>query len=393
MTVAADRRRTRARAPSARGFSLIELMVALTLGLIVSGAVIATFVSVHTASKNTSGIGELADDGRTALDILQQTVRTAGYMACNSTLRQALTAGLNPTPLTGDLTEALAGYEAAPGGADTGPGSAVVLAANPAGDGNAGDWTTSAGLGGTLDPSTLATASALPISGSDIIAVHTTYTQVPPVYATGDYAANTIPVVDTTGITPGAIGIISNCGSSVVDQITGVSPTSVTFAQPLPAGMGFGDGAQVGEADTVVFYIAPGGDGDGALYSYSLAGKSTFQTPAEVVPDVENMQILYGVDTGGSFAETEYLTADQVPAAVAANGNCPPIVAPTSGPVDFNCVISVKIAILVASPLYATTVPTTARKFNLLGTIVTAPIDTRLRRVFETTISLRDNTN
>jgi len=199
-------------------------------------------------------------------------------------------------------------------------------------------------------------------------------------------------VQNTTGLTPGAVGIVSNCGSSVADQITGVAGTTVTFAQPLNP-LSFGAGSQVGEADTIVFYIGTGADGDGALYSYSLAGNAAFQAAAEVVPDVENMQILYGVDTGGGLAATEYVTADQVPAAIAANGDCPTVAVAGAGAVDFNCVISVKIAILVASQLYATPAPTTARQYNLLGTLVTAPIDTRLRRVFETTVSLRDTTN
>lgn len=377
---------------SARGFSMIELMVALTLGLIVTGAVISTFVSVHSASKDTAGVAQLADDGRVALDLLQQTVRSAGYMACNSTLRQAVTAGLNPTPLTGDFTESLAGYEAAPGGSGTGPGTALALAASPAGDATVGDWITSAGLGNALDASVIAegTPNALPIGGSDVIAVHTTYSQVTPVYTSAQSGANSVDVQSTTGLSAGKLAIVSNCGNSVVDQILGVAGSTVTFAQPL--GQNFSAGSQVGVADTIVFYIGKGADGDGALYSYALAGNATFaNAAAEVVPDVENMQILYGVDTGGTFATTNYVTADQVPAAAAGNPTCQAIAG--TGAVDFNCVESVRIALLVASPLNAIPPPKTARTFNLLGTTVTAPIDTRMRRVFETTISLRNATN
>ena len=55
--------------------------------------------------------------------------------------------------------------------------------------------------------------------------------------------------------------------------------------------------------------------------------------------------------------------------------------------------ISVKIALLVASPPGAVPMPTQARTYDLLGTHVIAPIDTRMREVFETTVSLRDTTN
>ena len=371
------------------GFSLIELMVALVLGLIVTGAVISTFISVHSASNDTAGIAELADNGRIALDILQQTVRSAGYMACNSTLRQLVSPGLSPTPLTGDFTEALSGYEAS----GSAPGSALTLQALPPGDSSQGDWDSTPELGGALDSSVISEgnmSNALPIKGSDVIAVHTTYSQIAPVYTTADSGANTVSVQSTTGLAAGQLAVISNCANSVVDEIQGVSGSSVSFVQSL--GETFAPGAQIGVVDTFVFYIGKGTDGDGALYSYSLAGNPTFTNPpAEIAPDIENMQILYGVDTTGSLAATEYVTADQLSNAVASNPNCAPIAG--TGGVEFNCVVSVKIALLVASPLYAIPKPTTARTYNLLGTLVTAPIDTRLRQVFETTISLRNTTN
>ena len=370
-----------------RGFSLIELMVALTLGLIVTGAVIATFVSVHSASKDAVGIAELADNGRMALDILQQSLRSAGYMACNSTLRQSNATGMAfNTALTGDFTEALAGYEAS----GTGPGTTLTLVGNPPGDSSAGDWATSSELGNHLDSSVISHTSALPIKGSDVIAVHTTYSQVAPVYTTDESAASSVDVNSTVGLQSGEIGIVSNCANSVVDKIQAVSGGTVSFDVPL--GQSFGAGSQVAVADTIVYYIGVGRDGDGALYSYSLAPNSSFQNaPTVVVPDIENMQILYGVDTDGSLAATEYVTADQVSNAVSGNPDCQAISG--TGGVEFNCVVSVKIALLVASPPNAVPAPAQAPTFDLLGTKVQAPIDTRMRQVFETTVALRDTTD
>jgi type IV pilus assembly protein PilW len=113
----------------------------------------------------------------------------------------------------------------------------------------------------------------------------------------------------------------------------------------------------------------------------SNPGGPTSFYPVELVPDIENMQILYGVDTsaGSTTAVNQYLTADQVK--------------------DFNTVMSVKVALLSASPIVAsknagpgalTNVPSTAQTFSLLGTAVTAPLDTRLRRVFEVNIAVRN---
>jgi type IV pilus assembly protein PilW len=146
-------------------------------------------------------------------------------------------------------------------------------------------------------------------------------------------------------------------------------PGNATTALPVD----FPSGALVYPLTTTVFYIGVGADGDSALRRLDLTGGmvgATIFTDSEVVDDVENMQVLYGVDTTGAGAPTEYVTADQVP--------------------DFNSVVSLEIAVLVASPPGGQTVPAAAPTFNLLGTTVTAPKDTRLRRVFEKTIGLRD---
>ena len=369
-----------------RGFSIVELMVALTLGLVVTGAVIATFVGMHSASGVTSSESVVADNGRVALDVIQQALRSAGYMACNSTARQTVALGVAPTPMTYDFTEALSGYEAD----GTGPGAAYILSAAPPADMNLTDWMSSAALGNQLDAS-VTTVGGQPVKGSDVIAIHTTWSQVQPVYTTALSGANTTAVSSDTGLAANQLAIVSNCANSVVDQISTTGGV-ITYQNALQNA--FTAGSQVAVADTIVFFIGVGADGDGALFSYELGGNNAFSaasTPAvEVVPDVENMQILYGVDTTGSYAISEYVTADQVTNAVAANPNCLQIAG--AGPVAFNCVISVKVAVLAASPPGAVPTPAAPQVFNLLGTQITAPLDTRARQSFDMTISLRNTT-
>ncbi|HTV51138.1 MAG TPA: prepilin-type N-terminal cleavage/methylation domain-containing protein, partial [Steroidobacteraceae bacterium] len=66
----------------AHGFSLVELMVAITLALIVTAAVISVFVGSRTAYEATTGVAALTDSGRTAANFIQEAGRIAGYMAC-----------------------------------------------------------------------------------------------------------------------------------------------------------------------------------------------------------------------------------------------------------------------------------------------------------------------
>jgi hypothetical protein len=51
----------------------------------------------------------------------------------------------------------------------------------------------------------------------------------------------------------------------------------------------------------------------------------------------------------------------------------------------------VKLALLLVGPFGSAVPPSAAPSFTLLGTAVTAPIDSKLRSVFTTTFTLRNN--
>jgi type IV pilus assembly protein PilW len=158
---------------------------------------------------------------------------------------------------------------------------------------------------------------------------------------------------------------------------TGTNVT-VSFSTGGPGGnsassfpVSFEIGSQVAPVDTTVYYIGQGADGDAALFSYDMNATTAFVSPAnELVPDIENMQILYGVDTTGTQTVSEYVPAVQV--------------------IDFNTVMSVKIAVLAASQPGAVPLPAAAQTYKLLGNTVTVLPDTRARQVFEITISTRN---
>ncbi len=62
-----------------RGFSLIEMMVALVAGLIVVGAVLAFTVATVRANSQTVVGTRLSQDLRTALNLMTREMRRAGY--------------------------------------------------------------------------------------------------------------------------------------------------------------------------------------------------------------------------------------------------------------------------------------------------------------------------
>ena len=366
------------------GFSLIELIVAVTLGLMLTLALISVFVGTRQSYQSTTGVASLADEGRFTLDTIAQIARGAGFMGCTAAAETSVDGAVSYTvdntvlnsssqPLPYNFQLGVGGYEAT----GTAPSGALTVPATPTGGAPASDWTPN------LDAA-FTGATSKEVQGSDVLVLRSSLPQSTPVYTTVATAAgaSSLTVSSAGNLQSNELAVISDCTKAVPFQISGVTggtPATVNLGGSTgPPGnsltalpVGFSAGALVYPLTTTVFYIGLGADGDSALRRLDLlngqVGPNIF-TDSEVVEDVENMQILYGLDTSSG---TSYVTADQVP--------------------DFTEVVSVEIAVLVASPTGSVAAPATAPTFNLLGTTVTAPKDTRLRRVFVKTIGIRND--
>ena len=177
----------------------------------------------------------------------------------------------------------------------------------------------------------------------------------------------------------GQMAIVSDCVKSVVFQVTGVAGTVLTHGTggapgnstaTFPPQIDFAAGSQITPLQTTAYYVGVGADGDGALFAATVAANNTLNG-VELVPNIEAMQILYGLDTNGSQTASQYVTANNV--------------------ADFTAVVSLQVAVLAGGPLGSAAMPTVARQYSLLGTTVTAPLDTRARQVFEVTIAVRNS--
>jgi type IV pilus assembly protein PilW len=375
-----------------QGFTLVELMIAVTLGLLLTTALISVFVSFKNVSRTTQGVAGLTDGGRIAIDQLEQAVRGAGYLACGPSglQRNDLIAGASY--LLTDFAEPVSGFEFK----GTSASGTFTLTKPFVADSNGSAWATSNALGSSLDsalaPQNGATSGGI-VAGSDVIVIHEALPSSMPVYLTSSAAAGSATLSTTLqgssantliagllakGSSP--IAAVSNCQSSEIFAIGAANGAAVNFNSTANSrsnlALAFGAGARLQVIATRAFYIGLGADGEGALFVMDTAGANAFSTPVELVPDVESMQVLYGIDTTGGQSVTKYVTADQV----ALQG--------VTG--DFNSAINLKIAILsVGAPGSAAT-PASAQTYALLGTSVKAPQDNRLRKVFTTTIALRN---
>ncbi len=112
----------------------------------------------------------------------------------------------------------------------------------------------------------------------------------------------------------------------------------------------------------------------------------------ELVEGVENMQVLYGIDTDVPFADrdstaNQYVISSAVPDL------------DSDGAPDWSRVVSLRIALLANSVDERTSAPS-PRTFNLLNFPVGSydgnsamPTDQKIRRVYTTTILIRNNIN
>jgi type IV pilus assembly protein PilW len=69
---------------SQRGFSLVELMVGMTIGLFLMGAVGMIYVNTATSSRASTLESQMNEDAALALELLQQQIRLAGFSNVNA---------------------------------------------------------------------------------------------------------------------------------------------------------------------------------------------------------------------------------------------------------------------------------------------------------------------
>jgi type IV pilus assembly protein PilW len=358
-----------------KGFSLVEFMVAIALGLLLLLGVLAVLVAQRNTNTNVNGQGAIQDQENAISALLLPIIRGAGFTGghpINANTDSSLNTG-GPAPLGANPLSSIYGYEYTGTGAS---GSFTFTGDNVANDTAATDWSPS------LD-SVLAKNGVEP--GSDVLTVLggvplTSPIQISSIAST----AITLSAPPATQLNPGQYAFVADNTTSTVIELT--STTTIT-GQSVPvststAKMGnsnslpittFGANAQVGmqflPAQQVAFFVGQGVGGEPSLMSATLVGPGTAYswniTP--LISGVETMQVLYGVGAGGVV--TQYYTAANVP--------------------NWNQVDIVRIGFLLQGPMESGSLGQN-QNFNVLGTKFVAPVDTRLRHVFEMSIAIRN---
>ena len=265
------------------GFTLVELMVALTISIVLLGGMLKVYANSKQTYRVQEALSRLQENGRYAIEFLARDVRTADFWGCVSD-STSVTNNLNPNN---------------PGYIDFVAGGGV------------------AGTDGATDTLTLRRAI-----GTGLV--------VQPPY--GPQTAANLFVIAGNNLQQGDIVLVSDCTAGDIFQISNANPGGGTLVHNTGAATtpgNFNQGpcgggnahclVQVYQGDAEVYvarqtnyFIANGASGEPALFRNVNQGGAV-----ELVEGVGNMQILYGEDTNGDGAPNAYNTATVVGANMA----------------------------------------------------------------------------
>ena len=294
-----------------RGLTLIELMIAMLLGILVVGAAIGIFMTNRRTYTATESLGRVQENARTSFELISRDVREATGNACNSGSSMGIANVLNGFSTrwwsnwgNGTLGNPVLGFDGATAFGDSAfgtgagqriagteaivvmsgdDGAAVVTAHDPA----AAQFTVSNNTHG-FQPGEL-----LLICGQDASGTGT----APPAPGTIRQGA----IFQMTGV----------AGSTVIGHAAGgTTPGNSTANLGLDGGkFTFGPNALITRLHATRWYIGANGRGAGrSLYQGTLAANGVINTQ-EVAEGVRNLSMTYLLAGGTSYVAAGTVTA------------------------------------------------------------------------------------
>ena len=394
-----------------RGLTLIELLIAMLIGTLLILGATSMFIANKRVYKEVDYQGRLAENARFAMEMMTRDLRMAGFVGC--AVQQEVFNRLNVLTGTAQDPRQLLSYLSKTSGGV----QANAIEGSEAG----GNWLPS----GSTDAAAGGTAISSPDNRTATFGVMNPVTMLNnsdgfTVRFLED--TNTNLCVDMTSVNdnlnaqaqagaqiPGGLFIsgqifaASDCEATNIFQLTAdaAAPGPFTLQHTAGAGVPGNNVNTLSKPYTVAiqgdctaspvdihifrarrYFIANDLNGNPGLY------RQTFDINSDMIPvnnvpmefaerlidGVENMQILYGEDTNGNRVPNAYQTAINV--------------------VNWANVVSVKIAVLFATPDEDFSAPLNADTYTLLNQVGVDPTpavdDRRRRKVVEATISLRN---
>jgi type IV pilus assembly protein PilW len=322
---------------SQHGLTLIELMIALLIGVFLTAGLIQIFISSKQSYRLQENISRLQENGRFAMDFLTKGIRMAGYTGCSSSATN--------THVIADPTKF----------------STVSSLTAASGLNNvANNWNKKA-----------CGANNECIVGTDVINFMSSDSCGGNVIDPGNSANPTadikIVAPNTCNIAAGEIVIVSDCSSADVFGATNVSNGTSSGQQTIAHGITnslntdtklskvYQSDAQIFSPQLMSYFIRSGASGIPSLWRFNSTHATS--SPEELIEGIENMQVLYGIDTdlgatdcppsptatapAGCFVPNYYVTA----ASISTANPC----TPTPTLPCWSQVVSIRISLVAVS--------------------------------------------
>jgi type IV pilus assembly protein PilW len=353
--------------PAQAGVALVEIMVALLLSLILVAGVGQIYISSKQTYRMQDGQSRLQENGRFALQLLTHDIQQAGYLGCQSSsigaqkLYVIANAPLLAPPSSSQIST---------------PTNVVVASAISGGDSSQQSpaGTFSSPYPAISNPDTTNKLASV-VRGTDAITVmfgESCGGVTQAAMSTVDHTTANLVASNTCSFAEGDSLLIADCNSShVFKSATGTDYNSLNGAatSTFEGNRSYIAGSEILAFHSHTYYIRLNAGNEPALYRFDNNMAAGGNNPVELVEGIEDMQILYGVDTSSPTNGVDfYVTADSV--------------------TNWSQVVSVRIMLTARSVgedkdnlSYA------KRTYTFNGSSVT---DGRLVKTFSATISLRN---
>jgi type IV pilus assembly protein PilW len=291
-------------APGSRGFSLIELMIAMVLGLVVISGVTSIFLANQQTYRANAGLSDVQEGSRIAFEMLARDVRGAGLTGCDSTsgrVANVINTVGGTTPWYADWNNAVHGYDdaATDDPALTGlSGAGAPVAGEPSVHLiSAGAIAATVGANSGNNPASIQLNQPTDeLADGDIIMI-CDYDHAAIVQVTNNYPAAVLLHDKGNNMNPG------NCskGLGYPTDCSGANGNSYTFPQ----------NSQIAELTASDWYIGTNPTGGKSLYRLALSNSSgnVTATAQEMVRNVTDMKLLYHQQGGATFGNAAAIAA------------------------------------------------------------------------------------
>ncbi|PHS30717.1 MAG: hypothetical protein COA95_08410 [Methylophaga sp.] len=335
---------------SQKGFTLIEIMIALTLGLFLMAGVVQVFLGTKQTNRMQENLSRMQENARFAMYFLTEDIRKVAFDGGVCGRGKMINNAIN------DLDSSSAEYQF----------KTLPIFSSLSG-----------AIGGTDNDG---------LNGSDSISIRALGSLGSGVALTAPLAlvSDELPV-DSSGannFTEGDIVLVTDCKFSDIVQITnnpssGTTLEHTTGSPPAP-GNKTGNLSFTYGTNAKVYLLAAATAGNTGLAGITYTIGPDINTPGlaiggqQLVPGIENMQILYG--QRGSGDNVYFVPAN-------------------TADLDMEKVISIRISLLVRSLDDFVATSPQGYFYNGVDVSGAAIPDNRLRKIYTSTIAIRNRLN